>query len=72
MGECVMQVTAILYANPGWSPSDGGKLRLWPPPMIDQAATGPASLHSGHPPPGALAWLATQLLWQTLCTPLMF
>ncbi|CAK0746634.1 hypothetical protein CVIRNUC_001707 [Coccomyxa viridis] len=46
------RVTAILYANPGWSPSDGGKLRLWPPPMIDQAATGPASLHSGHPPPG--------------------
>ena len=38
-GRWVVQVTAILYANPGWSPADGGKLRLWPPPMIDPAST---------------------------------
>ena len=54
LGRCSVQVTAILYANPGWSPSDGGKLRLWPPPMIDPAAAGPASVHSGHLPLGEL------------------
>ncbi len=25
------RVTVVLYANPGWAPADGGKLRLWPP-----------------------------------------
>lgn len=42
-----MQVTAILYANPGWTPADGGKLRLWPPRMIDPASATLAPLQSG-------------------------
>ena len=25
------RVTVVLYANPGWEPESGGKLRLWPP-----------------------------------------
>lgn len=25
------RLTAIYYANPGWSPADGGELRCWPP-----------------------------------------
>ena len=48
----LMQVTAILYANPGWSPADGGKLRLWPPRMIDPSSTAHASPHPGHPAAG--------------------
>ena len=38
------QVTAILYANPGWCPADGGKLRLWPPRTLEAA---PSTATSG-------------------------
>ena len=30
-GGGTRRVTAIYYANPGWSPADGGQLRCWPP-----------------------------------------
>lgn len=29
--HATVQVTAIVYANPGWVPADGGKLRIWIP-----------------------------------------
>jgi hypothetical protein len=28
----VVQVTAVVYVNPHWAESDGGQLRVWPPP----------------------------------------
>lgn len=30
-GGGTRRLTAIYYANPGWSPADGGQLRCWPP-----------------------------------------
>ncbi len=43
------QVTAILYANPGWCPADGGKLRLWPPRTAEAAAPAGGSSVAGAP-----------------------
>ncbi|KAK9820208.1 hypothetical protein WJX72_007516 [[Myrmecia] bisecta] len=45
------RVTAIVYANPSWTASDGGKLRIWPPKTepVGQAASPSASLSSFSP-----------------------
>ena len=34
----MLQVTAIVYANPHWRREDGGKLRMWPPHTDSNAA----------------------------------
>ncbi|KAL0038444.1 hypothetical protein WJX77_006579 [Trebouxia sp. C0004] len=35
------RVTAILYANPGWRPADGGQLRIWLPPGASSPSASP-------------------------------
>ena len=55
----MLQVTAIVYANPHWKTSDRGKLRLWPPAQhLGQCASAGAQAadldgHAGAVPPAA-------------------
>ena len=45
------QVTAILYANPDWTPAHGGELRLWlPPDASDRCSSEGASMADNAAP----------------------
>ncbi len=42
----MMQVSAILYANPDWQPADGGQLRIWAPLGSTAAARNSAAANA--------------------------
>lgn len=47
--QLMLQVTAILYANPNWCPADGGKLRLWPPRTLAESMPPPPTTRADAP-----------------------